>query len=260
MTTMEELQIEANEWLTTLEEGRRCLQVIVRDMSLRLRIEPEVDGGATALSEWIKEKSEDMLEIIWVQEEGPDPRLDVCIDWRRADGIMSVCKTLFEESRYLYDRLHERLAGIIDREDEREVAAATMDGGDNNISDNLDGGENTVNNNNNNSNNNNNNDNNNSNNNNNNNNDSNNNNYININNNINNNDDDDDGGYNDEDDNGGQVQGSNSVAIHMWVAENGITAMGGMGSDDDDNIVEPEGAFSLTNLFLCVVWWRLGVG
>ncbi|GBG67604.1 hypothetical protein CBR_g734 [Chara braunii] len=102
----------------------------------------------------MKDKSEDMLAIVWELEEGPDPRLDVYIDWRRADGIMSVCKTLFNEGRDLYALQEDWLEGIIDREDAHEVTAVpsrltttSMDGCDNNNSNNDNSGENTNNNN-----------------------------------------------------------------------------------------------------------------
>ncbi|GBG73698.1 hypothetical protein CBR_g17040 [Chara braunii] len=109
--------IDGEEAHVATENERIWLQKIVRDMSLRLQMEPKVEGGAISLAGWLKEKSEDMLGIIWELEEGPDPRVDVCIDWRRANGIMSVCKTLFNEGRDLYALLEDRLEGVIDRED-----------------------------------------------------------------------------------------------------------------------------------------------
>ncbi|GBG60434.1 hypothetical protein CBR_g5610 [Chara braunii] len=84
---------------------------------MSLRLEPEVERGAISLAGWLKDKSEDMLELIWELEDGPDPRLDVCIDWRRADGIMSICKTLFKEGRDLCALLEDRLEGDIDGEE-----------------------------------------------------------------------------------------------------------------------------------------------
>ncbi|GBG82569.1 hypothetical protein CBR_g34945 [Chara braunii] len=131
MATMEEisereLHLGANEWLVTLEKGRRWLHEIVGDMSLGLQMEPEVEGGAISLAGWMKDKSEDMMEIIWELEEGPDPRLDICIDWRRADGIMAVCKTLFNEGRDLYDLLEDRLESVIDREEAHVAMEVTV--------------------------------------------------------------------------------------------------------------------------------------
>ncbi|GBG82039.1 hypothetical protein CBR_g34221 [Chara braunii] len=61
-------------------EKEECWKEIVREMSLRLQMEPEVEGGAIALAGWMKDKSEDMLAIIWELEEGADPWLDVRID------------------------------------------------------------------------------------------------------------------------------------------------------------------------------------
>ncbi|GBG63615.1 hypothetical protein CBR_g38926 [Chara braunii] len=106
------------------EEAHVATKEIVQDMSLWLQAEPEVEGGAISLAGWLKDKSEDMLEIIWELEEGPDPRLDVCIDWRRANGIMSVCKTLFNEGRDLCALLEDRMEGDIDGE---EAHVATED-------------------------------------------------------------------------------------------------------------------------------------
>ncbi|GBG78721.1 hypothetical protein CBR_g27946 [Chara braunii] len=83
-------------------------------------MEPLVEGGgggALTLAGWMKDTSEDMLAIIWELEEGPDPRLDVCIDRRKADGVLSDCYTLFQEGRDLSDRLTARLVDILDRED-----------------------------------------------------------------------------------------------------------------------------------------------
>ncbi|GBG46258.1 hypothetical protein CBR_g79664 [Chara braunii] len=153
MTTTEEnlvreLHIGAIEWLITLENGCRWLREIVRDMSLRLQMEPEVEGGAISLAGWMKDKSEDMLAIIWELEEGPDPWLDVSIDWRRADGIMSICKTLFNWGRDLYALLEHRLEGVIDREDTHvatEVTALNNNSGENIINNNNNNNNNNIN-------------------------------------------------------------------------------------------------------------------
>ncbi|GBG70962.1 hypothetical protein CBR_g8262 [Chara braunii] len=62
--------------------------------------------------------TDDMLNIIWMLEEGPDPQLEACIDWRKADGMMSACYALFTEGRNLCYMLEERLEGDNDMEDE----------------------------------------------------------------------------------------------------------------------------------------------
>ncbi|GBG67619.1 hypothetical protein CBR_g749 [Chara braunii] len=113
-----ELQRGADDWLMTLEEGCRRLQVMEGELSLRSHEEPEDVGGAASLAGWVKNMADDMLDIIWELEEGPDPQLESCIDWTRAHGMMSTCYALFAEGRNLRYKLEERLTGNDDKEDE----------------------------------------------------------------------------------------------------------------------------------------------
>ncbi|GBG88092.1 hypothetical protein CBR_g46581 [Chara braunii] len=113
-----ELQRGAGDWLMTLEKGCRRLQVMVGELSLRSHEEPEDVGGAISLAGWVKNMADDMLDIIWELEEGPDPQLESCIDWTRARGMMSTCYALFAEGRNLHYKLEERLMGDGDMEDE----------------------------------------------------------------------------------------------------------------------------------------------
>ncbi|GBG62705.1 hypothetical protein CBR_g31722 [Chara braunii] len=118
MELVGELQRGADEWLRTLEKGCMQLQVMVGEPSSRSNEEPEVEGGAISLADWLKDMTDDMLNIIWTLEEGPDPQLEACIDWRKADGMMSTCYALFTEGRNLCYMLEERLEGDNDMEDE----------------------------------------------------------------------------------------------------------------------------------------------
>ncbi|GBG84154.1 hypothetical protein CBR_g38128 [Chara braunii] len=113
-----ELQRRAENWLTSLEEGCRRLQVMVGELSLRSHEEPQDAGGASCLAGWAKNMGEDMLDIIWELEEGLDPLLESCNDWTAADGMMSICYALFAEGRDLRQKLEDRLVGDDVMEDE----------------------------------------------------------------------------------------------------------------------------------------------
>ncbi|GBG87154.1 hypothetical protein CBR_g44612 [Chara braunii] len=91
---------------------------MVGKLSLRSHEEPEDVGGAISQAGCVKNMADDMLDIIWELEEGPDPQLESCIDWTRAHGMMSTCYTLFIEGSNLRYKLEERLIGDDDKEDE----------------------------------------------------------------------------------------------------------------------------------------------
>ncbi|GBG67295.1 hypothetical protein CBR_g434 [Chara braunii] len=156
-----ELQRGADEWLMTLEKECRRLQVIVGELSLQSHEEPEVEGGAISVADWLKDMTDDMLDIIWELEEGPDPQLEACIDWRRVDGMMSTCYALFTESQNPRYMLEERLEGDNDMEDEDWQENGAKEDEDNSGVNNNNNNNDNNNDNNNNNNNNNNNDNNN---------------------------------------------------------------------------------------------------
>ncbi|GBG76881.1 hypothetical protein CBR_g23096 [Chara braunii] len=118
MVVVGELQRGADAWMMILEMGYRRLQVTVGELSLQSNEEPEVERRVISLADWLKDMTDDMLEIIWELEEGPDPQLEACIDWRRVDGMMSYCYALFDEGCNLRDMLEERLEGDNDKDDE----------------------------------------------------------------------------------------------------------------------------------------------
>ncbi|GBG82477.1 hypothetical protein CBR_g34853 [Chara braunii] len=121
-----ELQRGAEEWLTTLEKGCRQLQELVEALSVRSNEEPGIDGGAILLVGWFNDTAEDILDVMWELEEGPDPQLDACVDWRRADGVMNTCKALFVKGRDLRFLLEDRFASdVITLLSTSEVAATT---------------------------------------------------------------------------------------------------------------------------------------
>ncbi|GBG82018.1 hypothetical protein CBR_g34198 [Chara braunii] len=121
-----ELQRGAEELLTTLEKGCRRLQELVEALSVRSNEEPGIDGGAILLAGWLNDTAEDILDVMWELEEGPDPQLDAYIDWRRADGVMNTCKALFVKGRGLRFLLEDRLASDeITLLSTSEVAATT---------------------------------------------------------------------------------------------------------------------------------------
>ncbi|GBG84504.1 hypothetical protein CBR_g38786 [Chara braunii] len=120
-----ELQRRTDDWLVTLEQGCRRLQVMVGELSSWSNEELEDEGGAISLAVWLKNMADDMLDIIWGLEEGPDPQLEACIDWKRAEAMMSTCYALFAEGRNLHYKLEDRLKGEddLDGEDWQEDGA-----------------------------------------------------------------------------------------------------------------------------------------
>ncbi|GBG79836.1 hypothetical protein CBR_g30101 [Chara braunii] len=113
-----ELQRQADDWLVTLEQGCRRLQMMVGELSLRSIEEPKDEGGAISMAVWLKNMVDDMLDIIWWLEEGLDPQLEACIDWKRAEAMMSTCYDLIAEGRNLHYKLEDRLKGKDDLEGE----------------------------------------------------------------------------------------------------------------------------------------------
>ncbi|GBG80193.1 hypothetical protein CBR_g30559 [Chara braunii] len=121
-----ELQCGAEEWLTTLEKGCRRLQELVEALSVRSNEEPGIDGGAILLAGWLNDTAEDILDVMWELEEGPDPQLDAYIDWRWADDVMNTCKAFFVKGRDLRILLEARLASdVITLLSTSEAAATT---------------------------------------------------------------------------------------------------------------------------------------
>ncbi|GBG69759.1 hypothetical protein CBR_g4590 [Chara braunii] len=53
--------------------------------------------------DWMEDKIQQMLEIIWAFEEGPDPGLDDFIDGERKRGIVRRCYYLFRKGQALSD-------------------------------------------------------------------------------------------------------------------------------------------------------------
>ncbi|GBG87417.1 hypothetical protein CBR_g45474 [Chara braunii] len=105
-----ELQRGADEWLIIMENGCRRLQELVGELSVRSNEEPGIDGGAISLADWLNDTTEDILDVMWELEEGPDPRLEAYIDWWWADGIMATRRVLFAKGRDLRFLLEDRLA------------------------------------------------------------------------------------------------------------------------------------------------------
>ncbi|GBG71950.1 hypothetical protein CBR_g10887 [Chara braunii] len=129
------------------------LQMMVGELSLRSIEEPEDEGGAISMAVWLKKMVDDILDIIWWLEEGPDPQLEACIVWKRAEAMMSTCYDLFTEGRNLRYKLEDRLKGKDDLEGEDwQEDGAQGDEVDSNISinnNNINDNNNTNNNNNN---------------------------------------------------------------------------------------------------------------
>ncbi|GBG62138.1 hypothetical protein CBR_g29337 [Chara braunii] len=112
-----ELHRGADDWLLTLEDGCRRLQVMVAELSWRSHEEPEDAEGAISPTAWVKSTADGMLDVIWELEEGPDPQQESCIDWTRARSMMSSCYVLFAEGGNLCFKLEKRLKGDDDIED-----------------------------------------------------------------------------------------------------------------------------------------------
>ncbi|GBG92164.1 hypothetical protein CBR_g54516 [Chara braunii] len=120
METTMELQQGADDWLITMERGCQQLQAVVGVLVGQMQKGSKVDVGEMKLDEWLEARGQDMLEILWELEEGPDPRFEAYLDWRRLDPSsyldwrrldpkMGVCQALFREGRDLRWRMEEWL-------------------------------------------------------------------------------------------------------------------------------------------------------
>ncbi|GBG70745.1 hypothetical protein CBR_g8042 [Chara braunii] len=91
------------------ELQRLQLQAVVGVLVGQMQKGSKVDVGEMKLDEWLEARGQDMLEILWELEEGPDPRFEAYLDWRRLDAKMLVCQALFREGRDLHWRMEEWL-------------------------------------------------------------------------------------------------------------------------------------------------------
>ncbi|GBG60990.1 hypothetical protein CBR_g18586 [Chara braunii] len=112
-----ELQYPAEEWITTLEEGCKQMQTIVGLLMQRQQEGGEIDGGAISMDQWLEDRIQELLDILWELEEGLYPQLDVYIDSRRADDRLAACRTLFTLGRDLRNQLEYRY-GLLASEDD----------------------------------------------------------------------------------------------------------------------------------------------
>ncbi|GBG75883.1 hypothetical protein CBR_g21125 [Chara braunii] len=109
METTMELQQGAYDWLITMEKGCQQLHAVVGVLLGQMQKGSKVVVGEMKLDEWLEARGQDMLEIMWELEEGPDPRFEAYLDWRRLDAKMGVCQALFREGRDLRWRMEEWL-------------------------------------------------------------------------------------------------------------------------------------------------------
>ncbi|GBG86629.1 hypothetical protein CBR_g41692 [Chara braunii] len=124
------------------------MQTIVGMLMQQQKEEVEINWGAITMDQWLENRTQEMLDILWELEEGPDPQLDVYINWRRVDDRMAACKTLFTLGRDLHNQWENRqrsgemgeMDGKGDRDDGLEdgLVAGEDDCGENtNISNNI---------------------------------------------------------------------------------------------------------------------------
>ncbi|GBG82000.1 hypothetical protein CBR_g34180 [Chara braunii] len=149
MDLVGELQHRAEEWLIILEEGCKQLWTIVGVLTMRQQEGEEIDGGAISMDQWLEDRTQEMLDIMWELEEGPDPRLDAYIDWRRADDRMGACKALFTMGRNLRNQLEIRKGkGEMGDKGDRDVwVEGGVEAGEENCGDNTNNSKNNNNNN-----------------------------------------------------------------------------------------------------------------
>ncbi|GBG61517.1 hypothetical protein CBR_g21859 [Chara braunii] len=112
-----ELRHLAEEWITALEEGCKQMQTTVGLLMQRQQDGGEIDGGAILMEQWLEDRIQELLDILWELEDGPDPRLEVYIDWRRADDRLAACRALFTLGRDLRNPLEYRY-GLLATEDD----------------------------------------------------------------------------------------------------------------------------------------------
>ncbi|GBG62358.1 hypothetical protein CBR_g30312 [Chara braunii] len=117
MDLVGKLPQQAEEGITTLEEGYKQMQTIVGLLMQRQQEGGEIDGGAISMDQWLEDRIQELLDILWELEEGPDPRPDVYIDWRRADDRLAACRTLFTLGRDLRNQLEYRYGLLADEDD-----------------------------------------------------------------------------------------------------------------------------------------------
>ncbi|GBG67324.1 hypothetical protein CBR_g463 [Chara braunii] len=77
----------------------------------------KIDGGAISMEQWLEDRIQELLDILWELEDGPDPRLRGYIDWRRADDRLAACRTLFTLGRDLCNQLEYRHGLLADEDD-----------------------------------------------------------------------------------------------------------------------------------------------
>ncbi|GBG91051.1 hypothetical protein CBR_g51785 [Chara braunii] len=99
----EQQQQRAAVWLSELEDGRRRLQEIVWVMSSPANHPSAVRGGGAQMADWLEDMSQQMLDIIRMMEEGPDPWLDDIIAWEQERDITCRCYDFFREGRAISD-------------------------------------------------------------------------------------------------------------------------------------------------------------
>ncbi|GBG64495.1 hypothetical protein CBR_g45191 [Chara braunii] len=90
-------------WLAELEDGELQMQEILRVMSSPSNHPLQGQGGESLMVDWMEDKIQQMLEIIWAFEEVPDPGLDDFIDGERKCGIVRRCYDLFRKGQTLSD-------------------------------------------------------------------------------------------------------------------------------------------------------------
>ncbi|GBG75118.1 hypothetical protein CBR_g19631 [Chara braunii] len=103
MASTEDLQWWADAWLAELEDGELQMQEILRVMSSPSNHPLQGQGVESLMVDWMEDKIQQMLEIIWAFEEGPDPGLDDFIDGERMRGIVRRCYDLFRKGQALSD-------------------------------------------------------------------------------------------------------------------------------------------------------------
>ncbi|GBG79999.1 hypothetical protein CBR_g30260 [Chara braunii] len=79
------------------------MQEILRVISSPSNHPLQGQRGESLMVDWMEDKIQQMLEIIWAFEEGSDPGLDDFIDGERKRGIVRRCYDLFQKGQALSD-------------------------------------------------------------------------------------------------------------------------------------------------------------
>ncbi|GBG70630.1 hypothetical protein CBR_g7932 [Chara braunii] len=108
-----DLQHAAAHWISTLHDGRHRLLQMVAALSSPAPELMEVVGGATSLIRWVESTMELMLEVVWGLEQGPDPMLDLLLDHRQMDDLISQCYELLDEGQVQGTALVNCLGGAL---------------------------------------------------------------------------------------------------------------------------------------------------